>query len=70
MMMKPLLGPQGYVVSLQNSINEERIAGIVGWGKVVGCIASSIAVELEGPGLIRRNALRGGDAYTVFRAGE
>ena len=70
MLARPLLSPQGFVVSLQNSINEERIAALVGWGKVVGCIASSIAVELEAPGLIRRNAQRGGDAYTVFRAGE
>src|SRR5262245_12947986 len=27
------LAPDGYVVSLQNCMNEETIAGIVGWGK-------------------------------------
>ena len=30
------LAPDGYVVSLQNCMNEERIAGIVGWDKTVG----------------------------------
>ena len=34
MMIKQYLAPNGFVVSLQNSINEERIANIVGWGKL------------------------------------
>jgi ketopantoate reductase len=34
MMIKQYLAPDGFVVSLQNSINEERIAHIVGWGKL------------------------------------
>ena len=29
-MIKPYLAPDGFVVSLQNSINEERIASVVG----------------------------------------
>jgi len=37
-------------VSLQNSINEDRIAALVGWGKVVGCIASTIGVDAFKPG--------------------
>ena len=45
MMIRQYLAPDGFVVSLQNSINEDRIAGIVGWGKVVGCIASTIGVD-------------------------
>jgi 2-dehydropantoate 2-reductase len=28
------LAPDGYVVSLQNCMNEERIAGVVGWDKI------------------------------------
>ena len=62
--------PDGYVVSLQNSINEERIAGVVGWGKTIGCIASTIAVELVSPGLVRRQVELGGARHTVFRVGE
>jgi len=37
---------------------------------VVGCIASSISVELEAPAHIRRHVPIRGDSYTVFRAGE
>jgi 2-dehydropantoate 2-reductase len=64
------LAPGGFVVSLQNCMNEETIAGIVGWGKTVGCIASSITVNLPDPGHIHRGAGKHGAAHTVFRAGE
>ncbi len=70
MMIKPYLAPGGFVVSLQNCINEEKIAAIVGWGKTVGVIASSISVELYEPGKIRRFVEKGGDKHTVFRVGE
>jgi 2-dehydropantoate 2-reductase len=33
MLIRQYLAPDGYVVSLQNCMNEETIAGIVGWGK-------------------------------------
>src|SRR5215467_9310423 len=45
MLIRQYLAPDGYVVSLQNCMNEETIAGIVGWGKTLGCIASSITVN-------------------------
>ena len=51
-------------------MNEETIAGIVGWGKTLGCIASSITVNLPEPGLIHRGAAKHGAAHTVFRTGE
>jgi 2-dehydropantoate 2-reductase len=70
MMIKQYLAPDGFVVSLQNCMNEETIAGVVGWGKTLGCIASSISVNLPEPGHIHRGAGKGGAAYTVFRAGE
>ena len=69
-MIAQYLAPGGFVVSLQNSINEERIAGVVGWGKTVGCIASMIAVELFEPGRIQRNVSKGGEKHIVFRVGE
>jgi len=34
-MVRQYLAPGGFVVSLQNCINEETIAGIVGWGKTL-----------------------------------
>lgn len=70
MMIKPYLAPTGFVVSLQNCMNEEKIANIVGWGKTVGTIASVISVELYEPGRIRRMVPKGGDKHTVFRVGE
>jgi len=69
-MISQYLAPGGFVVSLQNSINEERIAGVVGWGRVVGCIASSISVNAYQPGHVTRTVQPGGPGYTVFRVGE
>jgi 2-dehydropantoate 2-reductase len=70
MMIKPYLAPTGFVVSLQNCLNEEKIASIVGWGKTLGTIASMIMVELYEPGRIRRMVPKGGENHTVFRIGE
>src|SRR5438270_13445230 len=69
-LIKQYLAPGGYVVSLQNCMNEETIAGIVGWGKTLGSIASSITVELCEPGHVRRAGGKHGNAHTVFRVGE
>src|SRR5262250_97897 len=70
MLIKQYLAPDGFVVSLQNCMNEETIAGIIGWGKTLGCIASSITVNLPDPGHIHRGAGKHGASHTVFRAGE
>ena len=70
MMIQQYLAADGFVVSLQNCMNEETIAHVVGWGKTLGCIASSITVNLPEPGHIHRGAGKGGAAHTVFRAGE
>jgi 2-dehydropantoate 2-reductase len=64
------LAPGGYVVSLQNCMNEETIANVVGWGKVMGCIASNISVALHAPGQIHRGGLVGGSRHIVYRTGE
>lgn len=69
-MIRQYLTPGGFTVSLQNGINEERMAGVIGWGKTIGCIASTIAVELTAPGHIRRNVKLGGENHTIFRIGE
>jgi len=70
MMIRQYLAPGGFVVSLQNCMNEETIAGIVGWGKTLGSIASSITVELCEPGHVSRAGGKHGNAHTVFRGGE
>ena len=69
-MIAQYLSPGGYIVSLQNCINEEVIAGIVGWGRVLGAIASLITVELSAPGLVKRAAGKSGASHTVYRVGE
>ncbi|MEQ1774118.1 MAG: 2-dehydropantoate 2-reductase [Burkholderiales bacterium] len=69
-LIKDYLAPDGFVVSLQNCINEERIAAIVGWGKVLGCIASLIAGELVAPGRVKRTIHLGGEHHIVYRVGE
>lgn len=70
MLIRPYLAAGGYVVSLQNCLNEETIAGVVGWGRTVGVIASLISVDLYEPARIRRTVAKGGDKHTVFRVGE
>src|SRR6266404_968570 len=60
MLIRQYLASGGYVVSLQNCMNEETIAGVVGWGRTLGCIASRILVELREPGHVRRNAGKAG----------
>jgi 2-dehydropantoate 2-reductase len=69
-LIAPYLSAQGFVVSLQNCMNEETIAGVVGWGRTVGAVASMISVDLYEPGRIRRTMAKGGDKHTVFRIGE
>ena len=70
LMIKQYLAPTGYIVSMQNGINEERIAGVAGWGKTVGCALSTISVNCFKPGHISRYQQPGGDRHTVFRIGE
>src|SRR2546428_5459597 len=66
----PYLSAEGSVVSLQNCLNEETIAGVAGWGRTVGAVASMISVDLYAAGRIRRTVPKGGDDYTIFRIGE
>ena len=69
-LIAPYLSERGFVVSLQNCMNEETIAGVVGWGRTVGVVASQISVDLYEAGRIRRTIAKGGDKYTIFRVGE
>jgi 2-dehydropantoate 2-reductase len=69
-LIAPYLSSRGFIVSLQNCLNEETIASIVGWGRVVGVVASIISVDMYEAGRIRRTVAKGGDKHTVFRVGE
>ncbi len=70
MMVRPYLSAAGCVVSVQNSLNEEDIAAVVGWDRTLGCVASTISVALPQAGKVSRMRTPGGSAYTVFRVGE
>jgi 2-dehydropantoate 2-reductase len=67
LMIKQYLKPQGFIVSMQNGVNEERIAGVAGWGKTVGCIISTISVNCYKPGHISRYQQPSDGKHAVFR---
>ena len=69
-MVRQYLSPGGFVVSLQNCMNEATVAEVVGWGRTLGAIASSITVDLCEAGHVRRAAGKSGTKHTVFRVGE
>jgi 2-dehydropantoate 2-reductase len=69
-MIAPYLAPDGFIVSLQNCINEETIAATVGMDKTLGVVVSRFGVELYGPGHIRHTSPKGTEASPVFRVGE
>ncbi len=68
-LIAPHLAPDGCIVSMQNGMNEEHIAVVVGWQRTMGVIMSSIGVNAVGLGHVIRTSTPGGDAYTVFRVG-
>ena len=70
MLIRPYLSVDAVAVSLQNCMNDERLAGVMGWGRTLGCIASKIMVDLFEPGRVHRGVAKGGADYTVFRVGE
>lgn len=70
MLIKPYLRTDGHVVTMQNGVVEETVAGIVGWGRTVGCIASTLSAEAAEPGHVVRTRDPGGGSYTIFRVGE
>jgi 2-dehydropantoate 2-reductase len=61
------LSAGGYVASLQNCINEERIAGIIGWGRTVGVVVTGgLALDLYEPGRIRRTMAKRPDLVALY----
>jgi 2-dehydropantoate 2-reductase len=66
----PYLAPDGFLVSLQNGLNDATLARVVGAKRTLGCIASTIGVALNRPGHVERTYRPGGGTYTVFRVGE
>jgi len=58
-MIRQYLAPAACVVSMQNCINEERVASVVGWGRTLGVIVGGgVGVDLYEPGHVRRGYAR------------
>ena len=62
--IEPHLAPGGFVVSAQNSINEDAIAEVLGWSRVVGCVVTLGAGMYE-PGTPERTSSLGRSAFTL-----
>jgi len=69
-LIRDYLAPDGYVVSMQNSINEPHISCAVGPGRTVGCVLNTIGVSTLGPGHLSRFRTPGGSKHAVFGLGE
>jgi 2-dehydropantoate 2-reductase len=69
-LIEPYLSASGYVVSMQNGINEDAIAGIVGWSRTLGCVLNTIGVGLLAPGRVTRFRQPGDAGNAIFLVGE
>ncbi len=65
-LIKPYLKPEGVLVSLQNSLNDELIAPIIEPTRDVGCVVE-LSAEIFEPGVVKRNTTHSG---TWFGVGE
>jgi 2-dehydropantoate 2-reductase len=69
-MIKQYLAADGIVVSMQNCVNEERVASVAGWGRTLGIIVGGgVGVDLYEPGHIRRGYAKR-PQVTSFYVGE
>lgn len=62
--IKPWLKPDGVVVGVQNGMNDDGIAAVVGRERTLGCVVE-LQAELWTPGLIQRNTTRQGTWFAV-----
>jgi 2-dehydropantoate 2-reductase len=64
--IRPYLKPEGVLVSIQNSLNDEWVAPIIGYGRDIAS-AIELSAELYEPGRIKRNTDHN---HTWFALGE
>ncbi len=62
--IEPYLAPGGYIMSAQNSINEDAIASVVGWSRVAGCVVTLGAAMYE-PGRPERTSASDRPAFAL-----
>lgn len=63
-LIKPYLKPNGVLVSLQNSLNDELIAPIIGHTRDVGCVVE-LSAEVFEPAKVKRNTTHAGTWFAV-----
>jgi len=56
-LIKPYLKADGVLIGLQNGMNDEAIASIVGGQRTLGCVVE-LSAEVFTPGLVQRNTTR------------
>ena len=64
--IKPYLRSDGVLVAVQNGMNDDSIASVIGRERTVGCVVE-LSAEIFTPGLVKRNTTR---KTTWFAVGE
>ncbi len=64
--IKPYLKNDGVLVGVQNGMNDDSIASVIGRDRTVGCVVE-LSAEIFTPGLVKRNTTR---KTTWFAVGE
>jgi 2-dehydropantoate 2-reductase len=62
--IKPYLKRDGVLVAVQNGMNDDSLASIVGRERVVGCVVE-LSAEIFTPGLVQRNTTHKGTWFSV-----
>jgi len=63
-LIKPFLAADGVLVGMQNSMNDDSNAAIVGRARTMGCVVE-LSGEIFTPGLVQRNTTRAGTWFAV-----
>lgn len=62
--IKPYLKKDGVFVAIQNGMNDDSVAGIIGRDRTLGCVVE-LSAEIFTPGLVQRNTTHKGTWFTV-----
>ncbi|MBN1685360.1 MAG: 2-dehydropantoate 2-reductase [Spirochaetales bacterium] len=63
-LIEPMLKPTGFILPAQNALNDELVAGIVGYNRTVGCVPT-ISSGVYEPGRLIRTSPNSGKSFTV-----
>ena len=62
--IEPYLAPGGFVVSAQNGVNEEAMADVIDWPRIVGCVVT-ISAGMYEPGHVERTNAADRQSFTL-----